>query len=108
MENNSVSINLDKNDIFFSLKISNSRSEINILFEEKELLKLLNTINEAKWSERKSIQAGKSANANVFWCKEEENICILIGHDDENWDIGLTFESKLIHLIKKEFQKTKG
>ena len=108
MKDNFVSITLNKNDNYFHLKISNPTSEINILLQEEELINLLTNINEAKRSERKSIQAGQSANANVYWCKEEEKICILIGQDDETWVIGFIFETQIIHLIKKEFEEIKG
>jgi hypothetical protein len=49
----------------------------------------LRSIREADWLARRSLHIGRSADAPVHWAVNGETVTILIGHDDETWDIAL-------------------
>jgi len=51
------------------------------------------------WNERRSITAGTSAGARVFWCANEDTATIMIGHDDETWDIALLMPVAVVEKI---------
>ncbi|MDG4789651.1 hypothetical protein O7626_27630 [Micromonospora sp. WMMD1102] len=57
-----------------------------------ENLAQLSGVRAAVWNERRAIAAGTSAGSRVFWCAPAEGAgpetaTVLIGHDDETWDI---------------------
>lgn len=65
--------------------------ELNVWAAFEDLAKLRD-VRAAKWDQRKSIAAGVSVGGRVFWCApgegtDPEIATVLIGHDDEAWDI---------------------
>lgn len=59
---------------------------IHIPGEEAEELKL---VAGSRWEDG-SMQIGESAGVPVFWSTDDGMVAILIGADDENWDIALS------------------
>jgi hypothetical protein len=50
----------------------------------------LSRIRDARWDERGSLQIGTCAGAPVFWAvSENDQATLLIGQDDETWDLAL-------------------
>jgi hypothetical protein len=43
--------------------------------------------------------AGRSAGSPVFWCSDGDVATLLIGADDESWDIAATIPLDLIEVI---------
>ena len=72
------------------MKIQAQDWELNVYLSEQEL-SALDHIRFADWNMRQSIRAGVSANASVFWAYDKDNgmVSILVGHDDETWDIAV-------------------
>ncbi|GAA1736161.1 hypothetical protein [Luedemannella helvata] len=66
--------------------------ELNVWATFDELAQL-REIRSAVWADRRAIAAGRSAGANVFWAAPSEGAphaaTIMVGHDDESWDIAL-------------------
>ena len=62
--------------------------ELNVRSTFVELTRLRD-IRQAIWSERRSIPAGNSAGGTVFWCADGDVATVMIGHDDETWDIAV-------------------
>ncbi|TDD63536.1 hypothetical protein E1293_43105 [Actinomadura darangshiensis] len=63
-------------------------------------LSRLNGIREASWEERKSLQIGNCAGSPVFWTiAPDDQATLLIGQDDETWDIGLLIPLTTIDKI---------
>ncbi|GAA2145381.1 hypothetical protein GCM10009727_45850 [Actinomadura napierensis] len=50
----------------------------------------LSGIRDADWDERRSLRIGVCAGAPVFWAMADDQAVLLIGQDDETWDIALT------------------
>jgi hypothetical protein len=47
-----------------------------------------------------SLRLGTSAGAPVFWCGADGGaLCVLIGLDDETWDIALTLPAGIVPTI---------
>lgn len=91
----------------FHLKINfKEEYEINIRLTKSEVNYIIENIKSAIWSERQSIKMGKSANTNVFWTYEAEidKISILIGQDDETWDIAFLLPFEVIDKMRKEMK----
>jgi hypothetical protein len=50
----------------------------------------LSGIRDARWDERRSLQIGECAGSPVYWAiAEDDQATILIGNDDETWDVAL-------------------
>ena len=71
------------------VKIQADSWEVNISASADELLKLRD-IRSADWDSRAAISAGRTTGRPVSWCSDGENATLLIGHDDETWDIAVT------------------
>ncbi|MFV0530439.1 MAG: hypothetical protein ACK5MD_03280 [Flavobacteriales bacterium] len=83
------------------LKISNEQLELNLRMTKAESIDLIENIQKAKWDERKSIRAGSCLDSNVFWCiNENKSISLLIGHDDETWEIAIVIPIDIMDEIK--------
>lgn len=95
-----------QNEPMLTLKISSHIWEINIDLKEQEL-DLLTKVKNARWDERDSIIIGKCLNSPVFWSCQERKVSILIGHDDECWDICVSIEKKYLKDLESEIEKTK-
>ena len=72
--------------------------ELNIWSTFADLTQLRG-IREAVWNERRSITAGTSAGAQVFWCANGDTATVMIGHDDETWDIALQIPIAVVEKI---------
>lgn len=74
----------------------------------KDIQTLNKGIKEADWSERKSIKAGTTCmSVPIYWNYEKKNniVCIILGEDDECWDVGFVisfsdFERMITTLIE--------
>lgn len=72
-----------------TVTVRTGRLELNIWIPQDEL-PLLDQVEAASWNARGSLRIGRCANSPVFWSSEAGEISILVGEDDETWDIGLT------------------
>lgn len=77
--------------------------KLNVWSTFEDLAKLRG-IRSAVWTKRKSIAAGKSAGCRVFWAGPAEGAnpdtaTVLIGHDDETWDIAFLIPVTLVEEI---------
>ena len=72
----------------YSVKLQSEVFEVNIRIpaDEVEELKL---VASTTWEDG-SMQIGEAAGAPVFWSTEDGVVALLIGEDDENWDIALS------------------
>jgi hypothetical protein len=72
--------------------------EINVRANEVELAKL-GEIRTADWNQQRSIAAGESAEASVFWASSGDEATIMLGRDDETWDVALTVPTEVVERI---------
>ncbi|WP_030529651.1 hypothetical protein [Phycicoccus jejuensis] len=70
-------------------KISSGEWEVNVRATPLEFASL-DSIRSAAWASRNSVAVGRSAGAPVFWSCDGSIVSILIGSDDETWDVALS------------------
>ena len=89
-----MKISIIDNDGKLQIKIQDTNFELNIKNLIVENIVTLSNIYSTDWVARKTIEAGISAGATVFWaCDEEKNhVCILVGEDDELWNFGIVID----------------
>jgi hypothetical protein len=81
------------------VKLQTAEWEANVHASTEELLRL-SDIRSVRWSERRSISAGESAGARVYWSAgERDHANLMIGHDDETWDVSVIVPFTIIDQI---------
>lgn len=79
-------------------KISSGEWEVNVRATPLEFATLESTRG-ATWASRHSIAVGRSAGAPVFWSCDGPTASILIGSDDETWDVALAVPVDVVDRI---------
>jgi hypothetical protein len=82
-----VTVNRQADDTA-QVKLQSEAWELNVYASFAELRRL-RTIEDTSWSDRRSLAIGTSAGAQVFWCEQDRQVTILVGHDDESWDVAV-------------------
>ena len=84
-------------DVSYTLTLEAEVFEVNIHIpgEEAEELKL---VASSRWEDG-SMQIGESAGVPVFWSTDDGMVAILIGEDDENWDVALSVPVETMERI---------
>jgi hypothetical protein len=85
----------------FLVKLQTDACEVNVRASIGDLMRLTE-IRSADWSQRRSIAAGESAGASVFWASVDDHAALMIGHDDETWDVSVTLPFDLVDEIVRE------
>jgi hypothetical protein len=80
------------------IKIAADEYEVNIYLEQKDVLKLISFFDTSK----ESYVGGTCLKQKVHWMKDEDQEYILIGPDQDNLDIGFTFNIGVFAEIKGE------
>ncbi len=88
----------------YSIKISTAAAEVNVVVTPAEAAKL-GRVRETPWLSG-ALQIGKSAGAPAWWSIGEEQgdpyLSLLIGSDDQTWDIGFTLPLGTMDSIGRE------
>jgi hypothetical protein len=71
-----------------TVKLATGTWELNILAELSDFAALAG-IRGAEWQARRSLAVGTAAGAAVFWAAADDQVSILVGHDDETWDFAV-------------------
>jgi hypothetical protein len=95
----SVNYTLEPEEAGVLLKLQADQWEANVHASADDLLRL-SDIRSASWDERRSIQAGRSAGARVYWSAGEgDDANLMIGEDDETWDVSVTVPYTVIDEV---------
>lgn len=86
------------------VKIQAPAWEVNVRAAADDLAKL-NDIRSADWDRRRSVQVGESADASAFWSCRGEEVTLMIGHDDETWDVAVIFPVAIVQAIVEELDR---
>ena len=70
-------------------KLSSATWELNLRARAHEIA-ALGSIRDADWSSRSSIGVGSVAGARAFWSYADGDVTVVVGQDDETWDLALT------------------
>lgn len=79
-------------------KIASGDWEVNVRATPLEFAALA-AIRSSTWSSRNSIAVGTSAAAPVFWSCDGTTASILIGSDDETWDVAFAIPVDVVDRI---------
>ena len=91
-------------DDHLAVKLQTDEWEVNFHGSSADLVKL-RRIRAAQWDERRSIRAGESAGAHVFWAIAGDRATLMIGRDDETWDVAVTIPLEAIEEIAREAER---
>ncbi|WP_433513073.1 hypothetical protein ACQP2T_57125 [Nonomuraea sp. CA-143628] len=96
-----VDVTLDEaEDSGAVVKLQAEAWELNIRAPLADLMRLRG-IEEADWDARGSFPVGTCADAPVFWAANDGQATILIGQDDETWDIAVTVPLEAVDQIAR-------
>jgi hypothetical protein len=89
----------------YAIKIGTPLFEINVTVPFADAAKLKRVRN-TPWLSG-ALQIGESAGAPAWWCvnpehSERQSLSILVGHDDQTWDIALQFPLETIDMVVQE------
>jgi len=90
-----------------AMKLQTPMWELNIWAPAADFVRL-HSIDDADWNARRSLAIGTSADAPVYWAKRGDQADILIGHDDETWDIALSVPVATVHEIASLAERHMG
>jgi hypothetical protein len=68
---------------------------------------LIPRVREANWDDRQSLRIGRTAGTAAFWSADAELVSILLGKDDESWDVALRFPVDALDRIYSEVSSLK-
>ncbi|MFD7311083.1 hypothetical protein [Promicromonospora sp. NPDC059942] len=76
-------------------KLAADSWEINVRGARSDLTRLTQ-IREADWLSRRSLRAGLVAGAPVFWSFADGQVSLLVGEDDEVWDVAVSVPVEVV------------
>ena len=86
---------VDDEGALLDIKIATGTIEVNVLVPVDQA-GLLGRVRDTPWASG-ALQIGTSAGAPAWWCtgdadgEDSDNMSILVGEDDQSWDIALQF-----------------
>ena len=89
------------------LGITGGNFDVSVWIPAEEAV-LFDSVRSARWEQRGSIRIGQSAGAPVFWSSDEQTLSILIGVDDESWDIGFSLPASTLDSITDAIHSIRG
>src|SRR3954465_5927459 len=96
---NIIDVTLEKSgDSLVLVKLQSEAWELNIRASAADLGRLDN-IRDANWVAHRSLRIGTCAGAPVHWCVSDDQVMILIGHDDETWEIAIAVPLATVEKI---------
>jgi hypothetical protein len=84
-----------------AVKLQGETWELNIWATTDELWTLAG-IENTDWAQRRTLKVGTCAGAPVWWDELDSTVNILVGHDAETWDMGVTIPLGTVHEILAE------
>lgn len=85
-------------------KFADDQWELNVRARASEFL-TLRDIRAMEWNSRRVAQVGTSAGAGVFWCSAGETATIMIGHDDETWDLAISVPLGIVDDLVRQVER---
>lgn len=87
-----------EDDGMVAAKFSDAAWEINVRADRADFLRL-SGIRDADWDARRSLKVGNSAGSHVFWARKADTVELLVGRDDETWDIGISMPLEMVDRL---------
>ena len=81
-----------------AVKVQDSTWELNFRATREELSGL-DAIRGADWKTRRGLHIGQCAGSQVHWVIDDDTVTILVGHDDETWDVAVSVPVAIVDQI---------
>ena len=91
----------------FFIKLQGSDCELNVTATARELDELL-AVGNSQWSDRGSLRVGRCLGAPVFWSFEGGHLSVLVGPDDETWEVGYWAPQSLVAVLFEEIDRVRA
>jgi hypothetical protein len=93
-------------------KIASDLFEVNVQASLDDLLRLAG-VRGTSWNDRTCLRVGTCLDAAVFWCSNadvghDDEVSLLVGHDEETWDVSLTIPVQAIDDLVSEARAAAG
>jgi hypothetical protein len=98
-------ISADGSACFF-VKLQSSGCELNVAASADEL-EDLSAVASARWLDRKSLRVGQCLGAPVFWSCEDGHLSVLVGSDDETWEVSFAAPESLVAALLEEIERVR-
>lgn len=98
-----VSVDFDEPEKIYAVKIQTDLMEINVWIPIADTSKLQH-VRRTPWVNG-ALRIGVSASSPAFWCVDDDMLSILVGPDDQTWDIAVSFPVNTIDKILDEIEK---
>jgi hypothetical protein len=85
------------------MKLQTHEWEVNVRASASDFASL-GDIRSAEWATRRTLQVGESAGAPVFWATGDDRVTLMVGHDDETWDIALTLPVAVVDDLVQQVE----
>jgi hypothetical protein len=73
------------------LKIAAPAFEMKVWIDDSDVARL-SSVRNARWEDRTSICIGTTANAPAHWCSDHKTVSVLVGDDDDDWDVAVVMQ----------------
>jgi hypothetical protein len=80
------------------VKLQTAEWELNVRATKDEFRQLA-VIRDADWVSRRSISVGVVAGAPAYWSSDGRSATVVVGHDDETWDLALTMPVEVVDEV---------
>lgn len=87
--------------VLLQVKLQSQQWELNLRATADDLAGL-GAIRDTDWAARRCLHIGQSAGTAVHWSAEGDTAAIMVGHDDETWDIAVTVPIATVDAILSE------
>jgi hypothetical protein len=91
-------------DGLLGVKLQTPAWEVNVRASPAEIASLRD-IRGADWDTQRTIAAGRSAGESAFWAYEDCEVTLMIGHDEETWDIGVTIPVETVDELVSQAER---
>lgn len=90
----------------FHVKLQGPECELNATVSARELEEL-HAVGDARWLDRKSVRAGRCLGTSVFWSCQDGMLSVLVGPDDETWEVGFSAPESLVVALLQEIERVR-
>ena len=104
-EGRSIDVAVEVNDDDYVIILSTRDFELHVSVPSRDIEKLKEVRN-TEWGETRSLRVGKCAGKSVLWCAGERGtVGIMIGDDEESWDIAGYLPGDTIEKIFRDIKE---
>ena len=90
----------------FFIKLQGPECEVNVTTSARELEEL-RAVGSARWLDRKSLRIGQCLGTPVFWSLQDGRLSVLVGPDDETWEVGYSAPESIVTALLQEMDRVR-